>query len=232
MRPLKTDWIFTAFFLVILIVDIYSAGSALHEDWRNYSKPALAGSIIVYLLINFQKKSRSFLVLMLLGFGACLAGDVFLLNSGRDSFVAGLAAFLVAHVLFSLAFTYTTETNHEIPLLKQKPWTISLLAGYGIVIFHFISPGLGSITPHVIVYMAILLIMNVMALNRYKKVPDNSFNFGLAGALLFLLSDSLLAWNKFREPIPYPNVLVMLTYGLSLISLMHMTLTQVRSKNP
>ena len=64
----------------------------------------------------------------------------------------------------------------------------------------------------VFVYTATILLMAIFALNRKDRVLEASFCPIFVGALLFILSDSLLAFDKFLVPIPYAGVFVMSTY--------------------
>ena len=67
----------------------------------------------------------------------------------------------------------------------------------------------------ILVYIFAVLNMIQAAFLRYKVVDNNSFILVFVGALLFLLSESILALNKFYMPIPYKNILIMLFYGIS-----------------
>ena len=55
--------------------------------------------------------------------------------------------------------------------------------------------------------------MSIFAINRYGKVNDKSFKLILVGAILFTMSDSLLALNKFLQPIPLAGVWIMASYA-------------------
>jgi uncharacterized membrane protein YhhN len=60
--------------------------------------------------------------------------------------------------------------------------------------------------------MVALLGMSVMALNRKEIKPVKSFHFVFLGSLLFVISDSVIAINKFFQPIPFDGIIVMSTY--------------------
>jgi uncharacterized membrane protein YhhN len=64
----------------------------------------------------------------------------------------------------------------------------------------------------VFVYMVALLGMSAMALNRYKTVSKASFNLVFYGSVLFVISDSLIAIDKFLTPIPNDRIFIMSTY--------------------
>lgn len=67
----------------------------------------------------------------------------------------------------------------------------------------------------VLMYAIIICVMALMAVNRYGKVNIFSFKLILYGALFFLLSDSVLAVNKFAQPIPQGGALIMATYMIA-----------------
>jgi len=54
--------------------------------------------------------------------------------------------------------------------------------------------------------------MSAMALNRYKAVSFKSFYIVFSGSLLFVISDTLIALDKFLMPIPNDRIFVMSTY--------------------
>jgi uncharacterized membrane protein YhhN len=64
----------------------------------------------------------------------------------------------------------------------------------------------------VIIYTIVILTMLEAAINRYGKVNRLSFILVLTGAILFVISDSLIALNKFGFPFMFSGVAVMTTY--------------------
>ena len=70
----------------------------------------------------------------------------------------------------------------------------------------------GGLVAPVMIYMIIILAMAMIAAARYKAEPTLENRTVLFGALFFVVSDSLLAINKFIMPVPYSGVLVLGTY--------------------
>ena len=64
-------------------------------------------------------------------------------------------------------------------------------------------------------YMLVILTMATSAYLRRDNVGKVSYNFVLIGAILFLISDSLLAVNKFYTPLAYSNISIMFTYAFA-----------------
>jgi uncharacterized membrane protein YhhN len=141
-------------------------------------------------------------------------GDIFLMIPFNQSnfFILGLLSFLVAHILYIGAYQYR---NHNQPsLFKSHPIYFLPFIIYVIALLMILMPYLGSMWVPVLVYALVLGSMGVFALNRYRKVNDKGFHFVFWGAVLFILSDSCIAMNKFlfEGNLPFAGVFIMLTY--------------------
>ena len=66
--------------------------------------------------------------------------------------------------------------------------------------------------PVIIIYAFSLILMSMMALNRSGRVGARSARLVFLGSLFFLLSDSMIAVNKFHAAIPLAGFLIMITY--------------------
>jgi len=148
---------------------------------------------------------------ILAGLGCGAAGDVFLIRAERSGFfLAGLAAFLLGHLSYLVAFAG--------PVLRSRtasPWIFAAvvpLAVYGVLVYHCLRPGLGSMKLPVALYTAVILGMALAALLRVSLISGLPFWLPLCGALCFIASDTLLAWRRFRGPIRSGRTLVALTY--------------------
>ncbi|MFT4778951.1 MAG: putative membrane protein YhhN [Flavobacteriales bacterium] len=143
-------------------------------------------------------------------------GDLLLINSeDPDYFVFGLGAFLVAHVLYVMAFTKAMQKNHELLLIKKYPMIIVLLVGASGLIFKIIFPHLEEMILPVALYTSVITAMGLAALARKEKTSLSSWLFVSLGALIFLFSDTLIAFNKFHEPIAWASIFIMSTYILA-----------------
>lgn len=209
--------IFVAAFLVLLGVHLY-AGSFSLPALAFYTKPLLLISLIVFFLI-YTKEARSnlFRNLIFLGLVFSLSGDVFLLyqEEGSFYFIGGLVSFLIAHIFYIWAFSKTYLKNHNIPIIKRQGWVMVLIVAYGYLFYKALEDFLGTMVGPVILYTAVITLMLLIAVNRFERVSRYSFWFIAIGAALFVASDSILAWNKFRAPLPYSHFQVMATYGIA-----------------
>ncbi len=203
---------FTIIFFFILAVDLY-ASTAASPILNIIFKPLIVISLLVYLFIleGNKKKAVAFAVTGLL---LSLMGDVLLIFQEQNAlfFMGGLVSFLLAHVSYIFYYLRSSDAAAE-KKLGSKNLIFLLMISYGLVFFLLLSKNLGDLKVPVLVYTTALVCMNIFALNRYGKVNDSSFKLIMTGALCFLVSDSLLALNKFLLPIPFAGLWIMASYG-------------------
>ncbi|HVG44173.1 MAG TPA: lysoplasmalogenase [Longimicrobium sp.] len=136
------------------------------------------------------------------GLAFSLAGDV-LLMLPRDRFVAGLVAFLIAHLLYIRAFTLDG--------VRATWWILLALAAYGAVLLRILLPHVPArLKPAVVVYALALLAMAWTAAERDALASGGAF--ALLGGVLFVASDSALAINRFVRQFRGADAVVLGTY--------------------
>ena len=168
------------------------------------AKPLLMITLALYFALATKGYPRWRLV-VIAALVFSWAGDVFLISS--DWFVAGLVSFLIAHVLYIFAYQQTGAASGEL-----QPLDVIKFAVYGVALIWFIYPGLGDLLVPVLVYALVLLGMGVWAHKRRRATSASSFKLVALGAILFAISDGLIAVNKFAFPIPAERILVMSIY--------------------
>jgi uncharacterized membrane protein YhhN len=142
---------------------------------------------------------------ILAGLLLSLAGDVFLMLPA-DRFREGLGAFLLAHLCYLVAFTEGT------PFLAARLPLLCWLA-VGAALLSFLWPGIPPrLRWPVLVYVLTLLCMAAQADARALRLPGTSTRLAAAGAGLFVLSDGLLALDRFRTRFRSARALVQITY--------------------
>lgn len=154
--------------------------------------------------------------LLLLGLFLSWMGDVFLLPwPEADFFAWGLAAFLLAHLCYMSAM-FQQPGARQRGLLKEKPWLVFpalfLLSALLFWLWQGIEPPMHL---PVVLYAGILVAMVLSAVHIHPLLAAPYRHWLVAGALLFLLSDALLAAGRFRASafsLPAAGFWVMLTY--------------------
>jgi len=129
------------------------------------------------------------------------AGDILLQVDGVRFFVHGLGAFLIAHLFYIAAFIRRPA------LVRARLSILVTIAIYGSIMGFLLLPRLGDMLVPVTVYLIIILGMGISA-----SLGTENHALVIAGACFFIVSDSLIAINRFLVPVPLSGYLVMGTY--------------------
>jgi len=200
-------------FLVIIVGDL--TGEFLQLPWLDYCfKPLIMVWICSYFLLHSKNIDRVVVRLAAVGFLFSWFGDLFMMFSGEFLyFVLGIACFLVAQLFYAFLFLRTIDISGKKPFLKKKPMWLTPYILYGLIVYIALFPHLHTILKIAIfIYMIAILTMSSMALNRYGNGHPISFNLVFAGSLLFVVSDTMIAVNRFLVPIPHEGLFIMGTY--------------------
>lgn len=167
--------------------------------------PILLLGLIAWQSLNGRIRTLTLLALL---FSGC--GDLLLAIRFEQSFVAGLSAFLVAHIFYILLFASQVKEKDIADAKYQHLGAIAMLL-YSWFMVQWIMPEQQLLKYAVIVYVAMISFMCITAI--FSASQNNIWH--LTGALVFALSDSLIAWNAFRHPIPLASLWIMASYYLA-----------------
>ena len=196
-------------FWILAMLDI--TGIAANQQMLHFiAKPLLIPALL--LLLFFTKSTVPGKNLLLIGLFFSWLGDVFLLFEYKNAlfFIFGLASFLTTHIFYIIYFLKIKSASTS--LLKKQPVLIALVLGYGITLVWQLYPHLGDLKLPVMVYAAVICTMLLSSLHIFFKVNKKAACYYLSGAAAFVLSDSLLAINKFYQPVAFAGIFIMLTY--------------------
>lgn len=197
--------IYIVFSILYLIVLFFG-----HDNLDLFLKPALIPLLGFGVYFHHKFPSRKTLLTALL---FSWIGDVVLLfaDIAEIYFILGLVAFLISHIAYCVLFN--KQITGEIQINKLFFGIGSLLiAFYLIGMVLFLMPSLGDLKIPVIIYAAVISTMLLFAFNGYLiwKKPGSLYVF--LGAVIFVISDSILAIAKFHTPIEKSSFFIMLTY--------------------
>ena len=195
--------------LLYLVIEILNISEA-----RVVIKPLICVILMGYL-VSKTRLYGNFSKLIFTGLFFSLAGDIALLfDSGGNFFMIGLVAFLIAHIFYSIAFFRDYKYD---PQASKKYGHIMLfvMATFTIAFYAWLRPYLGEMKIPVMAYMVFISIMAILAGYRYQRINLLSFQLILTGAIFFIVSDALLAINKFVESFLYSGVFIMATYMIA-----------------
>mgnify|MGYP003574915859 CR=1 FL=1 len=202
---------FTFAFAIIFFAELIAVTNNLTVV-RLFTKPIITISLMLFLYFTIKRESR-FTKKVIIGLFFSLLGDVFLMfvHTNQLFFMLGLGAFLIAHLFYISAF-YLDSTN-KMEVEKRYVLPIFLVFGFFCLAYYYmLRPDLGDMNIPVLIYSFVITMMGIMAALRYGKTNYKSFAWILIGAIFFIISDSILAYNKFVERMEIGDLLVMSTY--------------------
>jgi len=205
--------------LVIAVVDWVAVAKGWKEI-ETIAKPATMVLLFATLALAGGFGATP-LIFFGLGIVFSLAGDIFLLLSNRW-FIAGLAAFLMAHVSYIIGLN--TPIGDASPLWAIVIGIILALATARVlrpILAGLREKGQGKLVIPVVVYGTVITIMLLSAILTIYRTDWKTSASGLVslGAILFYFSDIILAWNRFVKPIKNGRLVNMVAYHLGQIAL-------------
>ena len=168
-------------------------------------KPLCTGLLVLTCIQSLTRPTdaydSSYTLLITIGLVLSWAGDVLLIfQANPRAFLAGLVAFLSAHLVYIAAFIYMQLSLEHMGQLEIESLAAVGLAFLGSVVYRYLRPGLGKLRLPVLFYILAISVMVHRAL-VVALAPASTTTFSvlvLGGAALFYLSDAILAINKFR----------------------------------
>jgi uncharacterized membrane protein YhhN len=183
------------------------------------TKPLLLSLLALWFYLRTRPLEERFPRFILAGLIFSIGGDTLLMlvdngPRGEQFFLYGLGSFLLAQLSYLLGFANYPGAKGG--AVTQGPWRVWPFVLYLGAIIAMLWPGIpGPLQAPVAVYAAAIVGMAIAAFNLRPLLPREVFLGLMAGILLFVLSDSLIAIGKFRSDavdIPYPRLLIMSTY--------------------
>ncbi|MHA6481854.1 lysoplasmalogenase [Paenibacillus sp. strain BS8-2] len=204
---------------------IHLATLSLGIEWLNWLFKLLPMVLIIGLAFASRVKGTGndgavYRGLIVTGLVFSIGGDTLLLLPDDPWFVFGLGSFLIGHLFYVAAMATrwlnSTKSQEKTAKSKQEGFAIGFTAGIMIIAY---SITMGSrfyesimadesqsgLWIPVVIYIAVIGAMGWTAIMSRNVVA-------ICGALLFMASDSILAWNKFVGEVPMSGVLIMSTY--------------------
>jgi len=165
-------------------------------------KPA---TTILILFVALTAPPGKYKILITIGMLFSLMGDIFLMLPS-DQFLIGLICFLITHICYIVAFLSDSRFGRPI-------WLYVLLAGIAIAIFELLSGGINAAMKFpVAIYAAALSFMTAQGIARYLQHISIGSKFAAIGAVLFMISDTTLAYDRFVTGFAAAHAIILSTY--------------------
>lgn len=212
---------FTLYFFALGIIFI------ILEQFDSFFPALIVKALIIpALMLYYHSKVKSsysgFHRLVMMGLFFSWLGNILLQFSNQqvelyfsteNYFLFGLAAFLLTKVFYSLAFLNPRGLN---TVFNKRIYQSVLVLAYGGLLMWFLYNKIEEeYKLPVILYAIVIHTMLITALNRYGKVNGVSFMLVSFGAMFFVLSDSMIAVNRFHHNFEFARIFIMVSYVLA-----------------
>lgn len=202
--------------------------------WRRVEfvlKPLAMVLVIVWTLIAAEWRFDALLGVLVLAQLCGLAGDVFLMLHARW-FLAGLGSFLVGHLLYIglLGWKLTRVFNRQGYTSWGTGWLLLAMAFWAMMLvlfYRIIAPKSPRLSMPLFLWipiqvygwvLSVLVVLSILVVIAAEVLTAPILAL-LAGSLFFFVSDSLLAYDRFKRKLPKIRVWIMFTYHLAQFSL-------------
>ncbi|BDR11508.1 sterol desaturase family protein [Comamonas thiooxydans] len=187
------------------------------QQWHWLFKPATMVFALIciascarHALSTVQDLPQKHVQLLLAAIVFSMAGDVFLMLDGQlqtGLFIPGLISFLLAHVCYVALFRF------DVTWFADRR-ALLLVAAIGAAMYAFLwTHGLpAALRLPVAAYVGVIALMAAQAWGRYRQLRSRAALLTALGASFFMLSDSILAINRFVQPLPWSSVSVLGSY--------------------
>jgi uncharacterized membrane protein YhhN len=196
----------TVLFFIAAIADIWGI-ITVNETMKTVAKPML----LILLAIVYLASVKKPIFWYVLGMFFCFVGDVLLMFKGANFFMFGLSAFLLAHVVYIKVTSGFLPSDLTVKMISSAfPFVV-----FFAILMYLIYPNLDEMLIPVAVYGITISTFGSVALLNYRSEKSTENLWLFIGAIIFILSDSLIALNKFYEPNEIYGVSIMITYILA-----------------
>jgi uncharacterized membrane protein YhhN len=175
------------------------------------TKAMIIPLLLIIVFVNLGPLKEGLQWAIVAGLIFSWTGDILLEFTGRNQnmFLFGLAAFMFAQLIYATVFFASPGENS---LFSNRKYLLIPPAVAGALLIFLLYNDLGAMRVPVILYAIAIMAMVTGAINRIEKTNRESFYLVLSGAILFLISDSAIAINKFSFKFELSSITVMSTY--------------------
>jgi len=212
-------------FFVFVLVSLFDIVGILFKvpDLIFIFKPFILLSLLFLYSSSVLVRNKWYVIALIFSF----FGDVFLLYSGQSLFIMGLVSFLLAHFIFiSIVLKRIQKTS----FLKIISSVIPFLVVFILLIFG-LKESLNEMLLPVIIYGLTISTFGIVSLVDFQNRKSQKSLFMLLGAMVFMISDSVLAINKFYNASHEFEIIIMFTYIIAQYLIFRSMVLEENGKN-
>ena len=203
-------WLFGCYAVVLAANMMFAVRQG--QKGNRLTKPFLMPLLILYYVLSANPVNAWVVGALSFGF----LGDVFLLGQKEIFFKAGLSAFLLGNVSYTVAFWNATGGLTQSLLF----WILVPYVAVGVFLMLWLWRYLGTQKIPVLIYLVVISLMSWTSWFSLVEAARPTALAGVVGSILFMLSDVILTYKLFVKPEKNLQALVMLFYGLAQVFLM------------
>ncbi|MEO9572025.1 MAG: lysoplasmalogenase [Polaribacter sp.] len=192
--------------LFLIVVSLHLLGLLQNDALAFFTKPFITISLAIVYLSSVKKANFWYVSALFFSFW----GDTFLLFKDQF-FLFGLFSFLIGHILY---IKISSGYLKSISMFKIIGFSIPFIFSFGSVVF-LIKDNLGEMLIPVIIYGIVISTFGLLTVLNYNQTKRKENLWLFFGAVIFIISDSLLAINRFYEAREVYGISVMITYILA-----------------
>ncbi|MCM3040353.1 lysoplasmalogenase [Paenibacillus motobuensis] len=155
--------------------------------------------ILLYAYLQRSRLDKRYVLLVITGLFFCMLGDGLL-----SHFIIGLSAFLIGHLFYTAAFI-TKWKFSWVRLCTIIPFLI-----YAGIMANQLVRAMQNTDNEGLIIPVMIYLLIILSMGWFSIMSGNIWS--MIGSTLFIISDSILAWNKFVSEVTYSGVMIMLTY--------------------
>ena len=201
MTPKLLKWLYYLVGMVHLLGIVFN-----NQEVLTATKPFLMPILLYYVYRSQIEQVTIKTILLWISLVFAWLGDLALMQADAY-FLLGVGMFFIAQLCYILLFFKSVEEPIKFKALPLLPYLLS-----AILLFYILLPKTDELLIPVFIYGISLIGMDGIARLRQGRTASKSYYYVLIGTLLFLISDTLLALNKFVWDIPYAGIGIMSTY--------------------
>ena len=215
MKPLS--YVLLILFTIDFIADVIVSNTG-NESARYVTKGLLMPILLAFFVVEIKHFARrtdlKYARFIGLALTFSFAGDMFLVTDNSLNFILGIASFLIAHI-FYIVFFYRVKSFTK----KNKLFLLAtgLIITCYVACMNYLFRPLVTKQQLTIPVMAYSIVLGAMLFTAFNVSNSTIWlkrfaYYIIPGAIIFVASDSMIAFNKFYLTTPLPGFYIMLTY--------------------
>lgn len=191
-------------FLIVFLCALHLWSIDRKPRWIFYCSKAAPIFLMSALIFSGLPNFGQYASWIGIGLIASAIGDLFLMHP-KDKFIEGLTSFLVAHIVYSYAFFSQVDGTFT-------HWVPAILFSIGLIVYLLLLPALENMKLAVGVYTSAILVMAWGATEVWLHAHSPTVTYAVMGAFTFIVSDLVLAIDRFRSSSAFSRHVIMVTY--------------------